>query len=259
MARKPSASKVAEKSQKHGSTNPHVEPENNSPSLEKVDKQPENTTPILESQEANSSRTSSRKKVKNTPTKVRRSERLSNAVMARESHDIQCIIQEVTVSESDKEDEPAEEELPEPTLDEKTSDERTSDEKVDYIIQLLEAQQKTMDELNSKGTGRTFFSESFSTGDVTYKTLYIDSQKKVEALTEENDQLFKKLEYALGKIEVYEKGNHMVTEVLEKLKDVLRDAFWFSMTKAPEATVERCLECKTSAKRKRLDKEIEKN
>ncbi|XP_073157562.1 uncharacterized protein [Henckelia pumila] len=38
-----------------------------------------------------------------------------------------------------------------------------------------------------------------------YKSLYVDSQKKVEGLMEENFHISQKLEFALGKIEAYEK------------------------------------------------------
>ncbi|KAF2325171.1 hypothetical protein GH714_024973 [Hevea brasiliensis] len=240
-----------------------VEPESNNPSLQKVDVHPDNTNPTMERvepQQAYSSKTSIRKKVKKSPAKVRRSERLQNAVMATENQDVERILEEITVSESEKEDEPANEEVPEPTLNRKDLN-----EKVDYVVKLLEAQQKTMDAFNSGAIGKTFFNEGSGMGDITYKSLYIDSQKKVEALTEENHQLNRKLEYALGKIEVYESGNHVVPEVLEKLKDLFKDALWLSsLTRVTEATrhcaaPENSLDCNTSAKRKRLDKETDKN
>ncbi|XP_073292218.1 uncharacterized protein [Primulina huaijiensis] len=41
--------------------------------------------------------------------------------------------------------------------------------------------------------------------DLNYKSLYIGSQKKMEGLMEENFHLSRKLEFALGKIEAYEK------------------------------------------------------
>lgn len=48
-------------------------------------------------------------------------------------------------------------------------------------------------------------SDEGSSTDLNYKSLYIGSQKKIEGLTEENYHLSRKLEFALGKIEVYEK------------------------------------------------------
>ncbi|XP_020537421.1 uncharacterized protein LOC105640215 isoform X2 [Jatropha curcas] len=235
MGKKPSASKFAQKSNKDG----EVQPESLNPTLEKV-----------ELQKANSSTKSSGKRVKKTPAKVRRSDRLQNAVTSTENQDIECIIEAITVSESEKEDEPVDEELPETNLNEKHLY-----KKVDYIIRLLEAQQKTIDSLNSRATEKTFFSKGPSFGDVKYKSLYIDSQKKIQVLMEENRQLSKKLEYALGKIEVYEKGNDLVSEVLGKFKDELKDVLLLSsFTRPTEATAERDLECKT-VKRKRLDRE----
>ncbi|KAF2314880.1 hypothetical protein GH714_037037 [Hevea brasiliensis] len=233
-----------------------VEPESDNPSLEKVDVQPENTNPAVESvelQQANSSKTPLKKKAKKFPAKVRRSERLQNAVMDTENQDIECILEEITVSESEQEVEPSNEELPEPTLNGKNLH-----EKVDYLVQLLKTQQKTIDAFNSRATGKTFCSEEDSgMGDINYKSLYIDCQKKVEALTEENHQLNRKLEFALGKIEVYEKGYHVAPEVLEKLKDLFKDALWLSsLTRVTEATrnytaPEIGHDCKNSAKRKR--------
>ncbi|KAG8653865.1 hypothetical protein MANES_05G076300v8 [Manihot esculenta] len=201
MGRKPKFW-LAEKLQKHEST--EMEPESNNPSLEKVDVQLESknpTTEKVEPQQASSSRTSLREKAKKIPPKVRRSGRL-RAVMASENRDaetqdIERILEEITIIESEKEDEPADEKMPDPTLNRKNLD-----EKLDYVVELLEAQQKTMDSLNYGAIGKTFFNEGSGMGDITYKSLYLDSQKKVQALTEENRQLNRKLEYALGKIEV---------------------------------------------------------
>ncbi|OAY61673.1 uncharacterized protein LOC110617591 [Manihot esculenta] len=261
MGRKPSAARLIEKP--HRNESRVVETERDNPLLEKVHLQPENTNTTVERvelQQANSSKTMLGKKVQKFPAKVRRSARLQNSVMDKDNEDIEHILEEISVSESEQEDEPADEELPEPTLNKKILH-----EKVDYLIQLLKAQQKTMDAFNSTVIGKTFCGENSVMGDLTYKSLYIDSQKKVEALTEENLQLNRKLEFALGKIEVYEKGNRVVPEVLEKLKDLFKDAFWLSsLTRVTEATrnctaSENGDDCKNSAKRKRLDKVTNKN
>lgn len=60
-----------------------------------------------------------------------------------ETQDIERILEEITIIESEKEDEPADEKMPDPTLNRKNLD-----EKLDYVVELLEAQQKTMDSLN---------------------------------------------------------------------------------------------------------------
>ncbi|GMP91014.1 hypothetical protein CsSME_00041896 [Camellia sinensis var. sinensis] len=54
-----------------------------------------------------------------------------------------------------------------------------------------------------------------------YKSLYFDLQQKIEALTKENQELSKKLDVALGKIEVYEETRRASSDVLEKFKDVI--------------------------------------
>ncbi|EEF41710.1 conserved hypothetical protein [Ricinus communis] len=234
-----------------------VEPESNNAS-EKADIQTESPNPTLERVEPSqaNSKTYIRKMVlKKAPTAVRRSGRLQNTVLTTENQDIERIFEEITVSESEKEDEPADGELPEHVP---PSEEKTVYEKVDYIVQLLEAQKMTMDELTSRATGKSSSGESSGLADVTYKGLYIDSQKKVEALMAENYKLNKLLENALGKIEVYEKGNHISSDVLEKLKDIFLCS---SLTRATEAALmsgairgpaENGLECRSS-KKKRLD------
>lgn len=124
-----------------------METERDNPLLEKVHLQPENTNTTVERvelQQANSSKTMLGKKVQKFPAKVRRSARLQNSVMDKDNEDIEHILEEISVSESEQEDKPADEELPEPTLNKKILH-----EKVDYLIQLLKAQQKTMDAFNS--------------------------------------------------------------------------------------------------------------
>ncbi|XP_041016939.1 uncharacterized protein LOC121259416 isoform X2 [Juglans microcarpa x Juglans regia] len=189
--------------------------ESSIPSLGRVKTQPK--------QQAESSKPSNpNKRVKFYARVVRRSERIQNAVMPSQNLDIEPIVEEIVLSESDKEDDPPtqtqrEQNRPEPT----TFGEKNLEEKVEYIIQQLEAQEKAMEALKSES----------SKTDVSYKKLYIDSQKKVESLSEENKQLSMKLEIALGKLETYENGNRVFSEVLEKLKDFILVA---NLTKATE-------------------------
>ncbi|XP_073051717.1 uncharacterized protein [Primulina eburnea] len=72
-------------------------------------------------------------------------------------------------------------------------------EKFEFLI-------KVFDEFVSKTdkqVNKALNEDSFT--DLNYKSLYIGSQKKMEGLMEENFHLSRKLEFALGKIEAYEK------------------------------------------------------
>ncbi|GLT63991.1 hypothetical protein SLA2020_365110 [Shorea laevis] len=91
-----------------------------------------------------------------------------------------------------------------------------------------------MEALKSEVTKKSFLSGSPSRVDIRYKNLYIDSQKKVESLTEENKQLAMKLETAICKVEAYQNGNHVFSEMLDKLKDVILIS---NLTKATETAV----------------------
>ncbi|KAH9620725.1 hypothetical protein KSS87_002207, partial [Heliosperma pusillum] len=58
--------------------------------------------------------------------------------------------------------------------------------------------------------------------DIKYKTMYINSQKKIEALMEENRELNKALEHAVGKIDVYEKQSSVYLEVMNVIASLSR-------------------------------------
>ncbi|WCJ21527.1 hypothetical protein M5689_003672 [Euphorbia peplus] len=239
MGRKPKNSKIAHKSHQQESENPcqegsEVEPEIDNASLASMkDKHGTGRKTLpqdkLEVQLVNHSKVPSRKKVKKSTLPPRRSVRLQSAVVATENHYIEQIIEEITVSDSEKENEPMDDDFPKPSMDDKDIH-----NKIDYLVDLIERY------------GKSFFGGSSSVGEVTYKSLYLDSQKKIEALMEENSQLGKKLEYAHGKIEIYEKGDHVSYAMLEKVKDVLFCSNGIRSTEVAEGA----LECK-SAKRKR--------
>ncbi|KAG2697104.1 hypothetical protein I3843_07G090200 [Carya illinoinensis] len=192
-----------------------IQSESSIPSLGRVKTQPKQQADLSKQSNPN-------KRVKFYASVVRRSERIRNAVMPAQNLDIEPIVEEIILSESEKEDDPPtqtqrEQNQPEPT----TFDEKNLEEKVEYILQQLEAQEKAMEALKSES----------SKADFSYKKLYIDSQKKVESLSEENKQLSMKLEIALGKLEAYENGNRVFSEVLEKLKDFILVS---NLTKATE-------------------------
>ncbi|KAK7336748.1 hypothetical protein VNO77_17294 [Canavalia gladiata] len=206
-----------------------------------------------------------RKKSKYHSTSVRRSERIKSTTvnLPNSNHDIEYI-EDVTVSESEK-DEPdtqmeqvlAESE-PEPDLEPaEIVGEKSLAEKIDYALQKIEAFDKIIELLKSKVDENIGLYEAPSMTSISYRSMYIDSQKKIEALTEENQQLNGKLENALGKIEVYEKENRVLNEVLDKMKDAVNAVCISNLAKTTEAAVNASVQaiqnaCSASAaKRKR--------
>ncbi|TQD85942.1 hypothetical protein C1H46_028488 [Malus baccata] len=188
------------------------------PAPERVEQHPENASPKTNSnlrmQKKSAKPSHSRKRVKQYNAIVRRSLRIRNSVTPVQNGDIEPVYE--TVSESETEDEqPLLEEPPVngTNLEEgQTSGEKSMEEKMDYLLQLLE-------KMNSKENKRSpGFSES---PEKRYKSLYIDSQKKIEDLTNENHELTSKLDVAHAKLEGFEKGTNAFSEVMEKMKDVI--------------------------------------
>ncbi|KAF9686966.1 hypothetical protein SADUNF_Sadunf02G0045000 [Salix dunnii] len=239
---------VSEVQSEHDNSNSLLQPE----SL----KQPANSS--LEGVELNLqmqadfARSSSKKKARQTHAKVRRSERLQTLAADTQNQDTERVIEEITLSGSEEEEYPVDAKLPGPTLIDKNLE-----GKVDYILKMLEVQCKTAG-VKFKATKNSFSENCSGGGDFTYKSLYIDSEKKVEALMEENYQLTLKLQNALGKIEAYEKGNPMVCDMMEKFNEILlsqlsSEAISINVT-APGAGLEHW----TAAKRKKLNKQTKR-
>ncbi|KAJ8427746.1 hypothetical protein Cgig2_016501 [Carnegiea gigantea] len=122
-----------------------------------------------------------RKKSKTSTTIVRRSQRIRRTTANLET---EPVIHEISISESDKVNEPL------PHEDGNMSPEETSNE-----------------------TERSSQKGNPNVAEI-YKNMYINSQKKVEELLVENRQLSKTLEGALGKVDVYEKQSHIYSEVM---------------------------------------------
>ncbi|XP_057483092.1 uncharacterized protein LOC130769851 isoform X1 [Actinidia eriantha] len=152
---------------------------------------------------------------------IRRSGRLRNVAPPAENQEVQPVVEEVNLCESEKEDVPlnfcasAKEDGPfiEENLPESMAPEWSLEERINYLVQAVE-------ELKSKATERHIESDS-PAANLNYKSMYIDSQKKIEALTSENFELAKKLEVALAKMEAYSEANRVCSEILDKLKDVI--------------------------------------
>ncbi|PWA68888.1 hypothetical protein CTI12_AA297190 [Artemisia annua] len=80
---------------------------------------------------------------------------------------------------------------------------------------------KAVDELTPKGAPEEGAGESTLVS--LYKGLYMHYQKKVESLTLENHRLTRKLEIALGKLEVYEDVNHTAqADLMSNLKKAIQ-------------------------------------
>ncbi|XP_011659306.1 uncharacterized protein LOC105436161 isoform X1 [Cucumis sativus] len=200
---------------------------------------------------------------------IRRSERIQNSTPRNLK--IQNVIEEITLSESDEEDElPTnhEKSLP-PLKQEKDSPElmvkeRKLEGKLDYIVNLFEAHGHTLDSIKTEVIKRSFPLETIPTPEMNYKSMYIASQKKIEELAEENRVLTQKLENALDRYEAYKNGNHDAFEMLEKLKDVIVIPKGLRVSDSIQATSQPELEKTTSldpggvpppSKRKKFNKQ----
>ncbi|XP_074310271.1 uncharacterized protein LOC141646146 [Silene latifolia] len=129
-----------------------------------------------------------KRKSKASNAVIRRSQRLHHSAG---NQDIEPVVYELPISDSenDKEETANKKQQEMHALDLKISSEQTSDE-------------------------MNFEKENPGVADIKYKTMYINSQKKIEALMEENKELNKALEHAVGKIDVYEKQSSLYGEVM---------------------------------------------
>ncbi|XP_034689825.1 uncharacterized protein LOC117917607 isoform X2 [Vitis riparia] len=214
MGRKSNASKKEEMAHMSGGSNP---------SLDETKSQPEN----MQTESHNSL---SKKRLKNRCVVIRRSDRLQNICLPTPNQDVGHVIEEI---ESEEEDEPCAQ--VEKRCPDSIPGERSLEEKVDYLLQCLEAHEKAIDTLKSEASKRPLQSKGPSSSEVRYKSLYFDSQKKIEALTDENCQLSKKLEVTLGKLEVCEKDTRVFSELMDKVKEVLLVS---NLTKATEMALQ---------------------
>ncbi|CAL0310343.1 unnamed protein product [Lupinus luteus] len=147
---------------------------------------------------------------------VRRSERIKSAVIppSNFNHEIEHI-KDLTASESQKDAYEVESEYIE------NLNGKSLEEKVAYALQKIEALDKSLKLLKFKVDEDVGLYEAPSVASISFRSMYIDSQRKLEALAEENLQLTGKLQSCLGKIDVYEKENHVLIQVLDKLKEAV--------------------------------------
>ncbi|XP_042491059.1 uncharacterized protein LOC122070895 isoform X2 [Macadamia integrifolia] len=167
---------------------------------------------------------SRKKKSANSITVLRWSQRIQNAVLTTQDKDIEPVIETIDLRGSDEEGHQDKEQhhcYEEKKMHEENLGIRNLEGKIDYLTLLLEAQEK-IHETKSMGAQNLCFADIKSQMKKDkYKLMYIDSQKKIESMQEENRQLAVKLENALGKIEAYEKGQSIFSETIERLKDAM--------------------------------------
>ncbi|PIN25853.1 hypothetical protein CDL12_01405 [Handroanthus impetiginosus] len=154
--------------------------------------------------------------LKNTNVVTRRSGRLKNSVSTNGSPKIEPVAEHVNLVESEKEEAQDDQKVSTlPVLSERNMEEeathvqqltklpvvneRNLEKKIDYIVQAVdEFKSETFEQVSRRPNGGP-------SSDLSYKSLYIDSQKKIEALMEKHYELVKMLEFANGKIDAYEK------------------------------------------------------
>lgn len=124
---------------------------------------------------------------------IRRSDRLRNVTPPAQKQEIEPVVEEINLCESEKEDEPHVEETPPESM----SPEQSLEEEGDYSKAAKRHLQNDRPKANLK-----------------YKRLYFDSQKKIEALTKENYELSKNLAVALGKLEAKEEAVRIFKDLL---------------------------------------------
>ncbi|BAT85437.1 hypothetical protein LR48_Vigan50s000600 [Vigna angularis] len=182
-----------------------------------------------------------KKKSKFCGANVRRSERIKSAIVCSPKANFGIEVENITVTDSEKDEVLAGPELVlEPPQEhesesEQEQSEKSLDEKVDSVLRRIDSLDKIVGWLKSKV--EESFCEAPSVAPIGYRSMYFDSQKKIEALTEENQRLNGKLENALGKIEVYEKEIHALIGVLDKTRDSVKDDMISNLAKSVEAAV----------------------
>ncbi|KAI4301260.1 hypothetical protein L6164_034554 [Bauhinia variegata] len=241
MGRKPNAAKHKEKAPMLENVNASLERvesmpgENREPSSKKVESFEGFSSPQSETQQKSARiRGRSSKKFKNNSiTVLRRSQRIKSTVVHTSNQDLEPDVEDLTLSdnENDEPDTQVDKVLPEP---EAKPSEQGLEEKIDCLFQRLEALENLIESLQSRLDENIGLNEAASSASISYRGLYFDCQKKIEALTNENRQLTGKLENALGKVEVYEKENRNFLEALEKMKDVIMIS---NLAKTTEAAV----------------------
>ncbi|KAL0437484.1 UNVERIFIED_CONTAM: hypothetical protein Sradi_0456300 [Sesamum radiatum] len=141
-----------------------------------------------------------------TTTVVRRSGRLKSSVLRFGNQGAEPVVKHINLVENDKDEAPHSEQVNtlsvlrgkntggEPHSQKVTtvadSSERNLEDKVEYLILAVNELKLQVPGMPNEG----------SSPDSSYKSLYIESQKKIDALTEANYELVKNLEFVRGQV-----------------------------------------------------------
>ncbi|KAL2456153.1 Uncharacterized protein Adt_46919 [Abeliophyllum distichum] len=156
----------------------------------------------------NSNGLPSKREQSKTPYAVlRRSSRLMSSVQPIQSQVIDSVVQHVNLADGEKEEEPNVKQVSANPIMVEGNAEENVDDLVRSIHKHKPKNVKQVSERPIEGPSAS----------INYKSLYIDSQKKVNFLMEENFELTKKLEFSRGKIEAYEK----MKDLMASPKDVI--------------------------------------
>ncbi|KAK7242991.1 hypothetical protein RIF29_37773 [Crotalaria pallida] len=189
---------------------------------------------------------------------LRRSERIKSPVIPPHNSNSRIqYIEDITVIESEKDERATrlEKVLGQPQSGPAENlNGKSMAEKVDYALQKIEALDTDLKLLESKVDQEIDSHEAPSAASIGYRSLYINTQKKLQTLTDENQQLTGKLENALGKIDVYEKENRVLIQVLDKMKEAVNAVVISNLARTTEVAVNsssHAIRSVSAAKRKR--------
>ncbi|KAL2535388.1 uncharacterized protein Fot_16779 [Forsythia ovata] len=210
MGRKRKAERGAKTAKEDKTSNASIETENTEDEMHLLNDNSNATDSITaeDIEHLNSNGSPSKRKQSKTPyAVVRRSSRLMSSVQPIQSQVIDPVVRRVNLVDSEKEEEPNVKQVSANPI----MVERNAEENVDDLVRSIHKHKpKNIEQV----TERPIEGPSAS---INYKSLYIDSQKKVDFLMEENFELTKKLEFSRGKIEAYEK----MKDVMASPKDVI--------------------------------------
>ncbi|KAG5029832.1 hypothetical protein JHK87_013346 [Glycine soja] len=125
--------------------------------------------------------------VKPQPSNVRRSERIKSKSLVVSHPNTNCdieVIEYITLSDGEKDEADTQLEH-ESELADNLGEKKSLEQKINCALQRIDALNKAVD-------------ENIAFCEAPFRSMYIDSQKKIKALTSENHRLNGKLENALG-------------------------------------------------------------
>ncbi|KAE9460604.1 hypothetical protein C3L33_07502, partial [Rhododendron williamsianum] len=139
---------------------------------------------------------------------IRRSDRLRNVTPPAQNREIEPVVEEINLCESEKEDDPHVEETPPESM----LPEESLEEKTDYPAGGLKL---------PRGTSKPLPSLLVVCYNYYYLISFVFELLQNEALTKENYELSKNLAVAMGKIEGLAESSRVCSGLLGKLQDVL--------------------------------------